>query len=205
MKTLDDDGILVALTESPIDVQSGYAYVNHPECGGIASFVGTTRNYHGNRKVRELKYEAYDGMALSEMRRICKRAKELSNDSLYRLWVVHRIGVVPVQESSIAIFASSPHRREALDAVNFIIDEVKASVPIWKKEFYEGFVEPAVWKSCPRCLEVVHSNAEFTHSHSKPEDSQITPECNQPPTAHGVNLRDPEWKTNTEWRRPDLE
>lgn len=203
MKAIESDEIYVALTESAIDIQAGYSYVNHPECGGIASFVGTTRSFYGNRKVSRLEYEAYEGMALLEMERICKKAKELSNGSLYRLWVVHRIGVVPVQEASIAIYASSPHRKEALDGVNFIIDEVKSVVPIWKKEFYDGFVESSSWKTCQRCLVASSNDPSLSRTLNKLDVTAPSAECDNSTSDCAEESLGAEWKMNTEWSRPD--
>jgi molybdopterin synthase catalytic subunit len=129
---LDD---VIVLTHDVLTVEQACADVAHPSTGATATFVGTTRNNFGGRPVDRLEYEAYAPMAVREIGRVCAVAR-LKWPGLVGVAVYHRLGVVPVGESSIVIAASSPHRREALEAVAYTIDTVKATVPIWKKEFY---------------------------------------------------------------------
>lgn len=89
-----------------------------------------------------MQYEAYQPMAEREMLAICQRMRE--RWPLRHVAIAHRIGVVPIGEASVEIAVSSAHRREALEAVQFAIDDLKAHVPIWKKEIYEG--DAAAWK-----------------------------------------------------------
>lgn len=98
-----------------------------------------------------MEYEAYDSMALKAMTSICDTIREKWPDTKH-IAIYHRLGVVPVKESSIIIAISSPHRQESLGAVQFAIDDVKTKVPIWKKEFYgdenEGIY---TWKENKEC------------------------------------------------------
>jgi molybdopterin synthase catalytic subunit len=124
------------VTETPIDTAALLAVVGDPAAGGMALFVGTTRNENEGRVVERLEYEAYEAMAIEEMRRI--------GDEIARRWgvvavaMVHRVGVVPVGQASVAVAVSAAHREEAFAACRYGIDTVKATVPIWKKEYYEG-------------------------------------------------------------------
>jgi molybdopterin synthase catalytic subunit len=124
------------VTETSIDSDALLAMVGDPAAGGTALFVGTTRNENEGRVVERLEYEAYETMAVDEMRRI--------GDDIARRWgvvavaMVHRVGVVPVGEASVAVAVSAAHREEAFAACRYGIDTLKATVPIWKKEYYEG-------------------------------------------------------------------
>jgi molybdopterin synthase catalytic subunit len=127
---------LFRVTERSIDTEVLLADVGDPSAGGTALFVGTTRNENEGRVVERLEYEAYEAMAVDEMRRI--------GDEIGRRWrvvavsMVHRVGVVPVGEASVAVAVSAAHREEAFAACRYGIDTLKATVPIWKKEYYEG-------------------------------------------------------------------
>ena len=116
------------------------AWVATPRAGAVATFSGVTRESFGSRRVLRLEYEAYAPMALRELKRICGEVLETGCE---RVAVVHRLGEVGVGGTSVAIAASSAHRAPALAAVQHAIDAVKASAPIWKKEFYE---DGEVWK-----------------------------------------------------------
>ncbi len=122
------------ITTEPIDLSVVLGAVSHPGAGGIALFVGTTRDENDGRQVERLEYEAYDDMAVAEMRVI--------GETMRRCWpllavaMVHRIGVVPIGDASVAVAVSAPHRDEAFAACRYGIDTLKAQVPIWKKEFY---------------------------------------------------------------------
>ena len=121
------------LTRDPIDPTSlGSAL---PQDGALCLFLGVVRNENKGRKVRSLEYEAYEEMALPLMEQIVRDAEEKWPLTLAR--VVHRLGPLAIGETSVAVLATSPHRREAFEACRYVIDTVKARVPIWKKEFYE--------------------------------------------------------------------
>jgi molybdopterin synthase catalytic subunit/molybdopterin converting factor small subunit len=132
--------IEVVLTGDDIDLAAGYARVGDDGAGALASFVGTVRDRTGDRAVIRLEYEAYEEMAVEELRRIASAAAE--RHALIAVDIVHRTGVVPVGGASVAIVCSAPHRRAALSACAEIIEELKVSVPIWKREVY---ADGAVW------------------------------------------------------------
>jgi molybdopterin synthase catalytic subunit len=104
------------------------------DCGAISVFIGTTRNTMGDKKVKRLEYESYDSMALKEMAKICDQMREKWK-SIKHVIITHRIGCVEIKEASIVIAVSSPHRKDSLEAVSYCIDQVKTTVPIWKKVY----------------------------------------------------------------------
>ncbi|MCB2156813.1 molybdenum cofactor biosynthesis protein MoaE [bacterium] len=101
------------------------------EAGALVTFSGIVRETEGDRKIPSLQYEHYPRMAEKEMGRLVERARE--KWELRRVAMVHRVGEVPVGESSIVVAVSAGHRPEAFEAARFLIDELKKSVPIWKK------------------------------------------------------------------------
>uniref|UniRef100_A0A1D1XH76 Molybdopterin synthase catalytic subunit n=1 Tax=Anthurium amnicola TaxID=1678845 RepID=A0A1D1XH76_9ARAE len=147
----EEEKTLIEIVEPssvPLDVARYVSFVRDPACGAVATFEGTTRDTFDGRRVVELRYEAYGPMARRQLREICATAR--SRWAVERLAVAHRLGRVPVGEASVFVAASSVHRVDALAACGFLIDEVKASVPIWKKEVYE---DGEVWKENREFLE----------------------------------------------------
>lgn len=126
---------------NPIDLAKYINYVGSPQSGAIATFSGTTRDTFDGKTVVELRYEAYVPMAIRCIKSICSSARSPWN--INSIAVAHRLGPVPVGETSVFIAISAVHRADALDACKFVIDEIKASVPIWKKEVYDN---GEVWK-----------------------------------------------------------
>jgi MoaE-MoaD fusion protein len=124
-----------------------------PGAGAIVTFAGTTRDGNAGRRVMRLEYEAYEPMALSEMRKLAREAGE--RWKIVRLAIAHRVGTVEIGETSVAIAVSSAHRAEAFEACRFAIDRLKEIVPIWKKEYFEG---GELWIGCqtshPPALEI---------------------------------------------------
>ncbi|XP_059047983.1 molybdopterin synthase catalytic subunit isoform X2 [Achroia grisella] len=100
------------------------------------------------RLVVRLEYEAYESMALKAMKAICDDVRS-KWPPVHSIAIYHRLGNVPCREASVVIAVSSPHRRDSLDAVAYCIDQLKATVPIWKKEVYEG--DAPVWKENAEC------------------------------------------------------
>lgn len=128
------------ITIHPIDIQKIIDSVVTPESGGIDVFIGTTRNHSKHRAVLYLEYEAYEPMALKTMNQIEQEAR--SKWQLHKVAIVHRIGKVDVGEASVAIAVSSAHRKEAFEACRFLIDTLKQTVPIWKREYFaDGNIE----------------------------------------------------------------
>ena len=124
------------LTEEPVDLAAVVAEVADPGAGAITTFLGTTRVRSRGRTVLHLEYEAYGGMAEAEMARI---AEELAaRYEITKIAITHRVGRVEIGETSVAIAVSAPHRAAALAACRDAIDSLKATVPLWKKEVYDG-------------------------------------------------------------------
>ena len=124
------------LTEHPIDLAAVVAEVEDDHAGAIATFVGTVRAQSRGRQVVRLEYEAYEGMAENVMADLAGRLKELYD--LCAIAITHRVGVCEISDASVAIAVSAPHRQDALAACKDAIDTLKETVPLWKKEVYEG-------------------------------------------------------------------
>ena len=139
---------LLLISSQPLDILSAYAHVVQPDCGAVASFIGTTRDNFNHKEVLCLEYEAYEPMALKEMEKICVFLH--AEYSVTRVSMSHRVGRVNVSEPSVVIFVSSSHRQQALEAVSKAIDMVKETVPIWKKEWYK---DGSVWKGSAQCCQ----------------------------------------------------
>lgn len=124
------------VTRKTIDLQELVAFVTDPAAGAIVTFIGTTRDNNEGRKVIALDYEAYPEMAEKELARLGEEAKKRWH--IERIAIVHRIGPVQITEPSVIIAVSAAHRADAFEACRFAIEEIKKSVPIWKKELFEG-------------------------------------------------------------------
>jgi molybdopterin synthase catalytic subunit len=124
------------LTGEPLSLDAVVREVRRDEAGAIATFLGTVRNRSRDRDVLYLEYEAYEGMAEETMAEL---AEELTaRHELSAVAIHHRIGRVEIGEASVAIAISSPHRAAALAACQEAIATLKGTVPLWKKEVYEG-------------------------------------------------------------------
>ena len=124
------------LTSDPIDLGVVVAEAADPRAGAVATFLGTTRVESRGRTVEYLEYEAYEGMAEQEMARIADGLK--TRYDLCEVAITHRVGRVGIGDTSVAIAVSAPHRADALAACKDAIDTLKETVPLWKKEVYEG-------------------------------------------------------------------
>jgi molybdopterin synthase catalytic subunit len=124
------------VVEHPIELSRLIVAVGRSDAGAIATFLGTTRDHNAGRQVIRLEYEAYPEMALREMRRI--GAQAIDQFSAKAVAIVHRIGIIEIGETSVAIAVSAAHRDAAFAACRFAIDRLKEIVPIWKKEHYRG-------------------------------------------------------------------
>lgn len=126
--------MIAQITTEPLNIIDAIKYVSSPEYGAIATFIGTVRNENEGKKVTAIDYTAFKEMAEKEMQKIvdeaCKKWK------IGKIYLVHRVGKLLVREASIIIAVSSPHRAEAFEACRFIIETLKQTVPIWKKEYY---------------------------------------------------------------------
>jgi molybdopterin synthase catalytic subunit len=124
------------VTEEPLSLEAVAAEVADERAGGIATFTGTVRGQSRGRDVTRLEYEAYAEMAEEVMAGL---AREL--EGRYELCAVaihHRVGVLGIGEASVVVAVSAPHRQDALAACKDAIDTLKETVPLWKKEVYEG-------------------------------------------------------------------
>ena len=137
---IENAGSYFALTRHVIDTGTVAARLLTGAEGAVATFAGTVRDNTGGRPTLCLDYECYEPMALKTMAQI---GGELARDfSLTRVAMVHRLGRLLVGETSVAVIATAPHRRAALEAASAGIDRLKKRVPIWKKEH---FADGEVW------------------------------------------------------------
>jgi molybdopterin synthase catalytic subunit len=119
----------------PLHIQSCIDWIMSPESGGIDVFIGTVRNATKGKTVLKLEFEAYAQMAINEMKKIAQQASD--KWPVQKVLIHHRTGVLQVGEVPVVIAVSAAHRDAAFDACRYIIDTLKQTVPIWKKEFFE--------------------------------------------------------------------
>jgi MoaE-MoaD fusion protein len=124
------------LSAEALDLEAAVAEVADEHAGAIATFVGTTRVESRGRTVRYLEYEAYEGMAERVMEELADALR--GRYDLCAVAIHHRVGRVEIGERSVVIAVSAPHRQHALSACRDAIDTLKETVPLWKKEVYEG-------------------------------------------------------------------
>jgi len=122
------------LTTVPISIESVARRVVPPECGATVTLDGYVRQFTKGRETLYLVYEAYDEMALKEMRKLVEQARE--EFEIANVGIVHRLGRLEIGETSVVISVAAPHRRAAFEACEWLIRELKRTVPIWKKEVY---------------------------------------------------------------------
>lgn len=127
---------MVEIVKEKIDIGRVVESVEDPAAGGVAVFIGTTRDHSDGKSVLALEYDAYVPMALKLMNRIAAEAR--SRWGLQKISIVHRVGRLGIGEASVVIAVSSAHRKEAFEACRYAIDTLKEDVPIWKKEFFEN-------------------------------------------------------------------
>lgn len=133
------------LTTDALDVAAAHRDVEHAEAGGIGVFSGLVRNHHDGAVVDHLEYEAWEDRAAEMLDRVA-RDVAAAHPSVRAVHVSHRLGRLEVGEVSVLCAASAPHRDQALAAASDLIDEVKARVPIWKREtLADGTVR---WPGC---------------------------------------------------------
>ena len=124
------------LSTAPLALEAAVDEVRDERAGAIATFLGTTRVQSRGRTVTHLEYEAYEGMAEAEMERIADELR--GRYDLCAVAIHHRVGRVGIGETSVVIAISARHRGDALAACRDAIDTLKETVPLWKKEVYEG-------------------------------------------------------------------
>ncbi|HWZ02169.1 MAG TPA: molybdenum cofactor biosynthesis protein MoaE [Mucilaginibacter sp.] len=125
----------IQISPTPLNIQACIDWIMSPESGGIDVFIGTVRNATKGKPVIRLEFEAYEPMAIAEMEKIIKKAA--AQWLIQKTLIHHRTGILEVGEVPVIIAVSAAHRAAAFDACRYIIDTLKQTVPIWKKEIFE--------------------------------------------------------------------
>jgi MoaE-MoaD fusion protein len=131
---------LIAIVREEIDTASVLAKIKQPEDGAVVVFEGIVRNHTRDRRTLFLEYEAYEAMALQQLKSLAEQAH--SQFAIREVAIVHRLGRLEIGETSVLIVVASAHRAAAFEACRWLIDTLKRTVPIWKKEHFE---DGAVW------------------------------------------------------------
>jgi len=130
--------VWLGLSGDALPVAPASEWVVRPDCGAVVVFSGTARDHAPGRPgVESLEYEAYDEQVEPRLRAIAEEVR-VRWPAVGRIAMIHRVGLVPVGESAVVVAVSAPHRDDAFVAARFCIDAVKASVPIWKHEKWDG-------------------------------------------------------------------
>lgn len=128
----------LGLTDEPLPIGPMYEWCVRPDCGAVVLFSGTVRDHaEGRTDVTHLDYEAYDEMVVPKLDEIVAETRARWPE-LGRIALVHRIGRLELGESSVVAAVSAPHRPEAFAGARFAIDALKVSVPVWKRENWNG-------------------------------------------------------------------
>lgn len=132
----------VALTYEPIDLMPLIQQVQHPSIGAVTTFQGLVRDHAEGQGVHQLHYEAFEEMALTQLKLVAEELRE--KWGLTRVVLVHRLGTLQLMDVAVVVVVGSAHREEGFAACRYAIDRLKETVPIWKKEFYSD--DHAHWK-----------------------------------------------------------
>lgn len=142
---------MITITDQPIDHASLTEQVRSNLAGAVCTFLGTTREITGDRQTTHLDYEAYAGMAGRTLDNLERQARERWD--LVEVAIAHRLGRVDLGEISVVVAVSSPHRKAAFEACQWLMDTIKQVVPIWKKETWadgsEEWVHPGLGPESP--------------------------------------------------------
>ncbi|MFD2871798.1 molybdenum cofactor biosynthesis protein MoaE [Mucilaginibacter ximonensis] len=125
----------IQISAKPLSVQQCIDWVMSPDCGGIDVFIGTVRSNTKGKIVLRLEFEAYEKMALNELQKIAQQSFE--KWPVQKVVIRHRTGILQIGEIPVIIAVAAAHRDAAFEACRYIIDTLKQTVPIWKKEFFE--------------------------------------------------------------------
>ncbi|TAK46138.1 MAG: molybdenum cofactor biosynthesis protein MoaE [Saprospiraceae bacterium] len=125
----------IQLLSTPLDVQHCIDFVTSDAAGAVNVFIGTVRNSTKGKRVVRLEFEAYEAMALLEMKNIARRAME--KFQVLKIAIHHRVGTLQLGGAPVVIAVSAPHRHASFEACQYVIDTLKETVPIWKKEIFE--------------------------------------------------------------------
>ena len=127
---------MIKITNEPLNPEEITAQVRRDSNGAVITFLGTTRDFSEGRNVEYLEYEAYQPMAENMLQQIADELREKWDIADFA--VAHRVGRVDIGEISLVVALSSPHRQQAFEAGQYVVDRIKQLVPIWKKEAFEG-------------------------------------------------------------------
>jgi molybdopterin synthase catalytic subunit len=131
-------GEWIAISDSPLPVDAAWKWACLPECGGIVTFCGTVRDHsEGRTGVTGLEYETYEEHVVPRLTDVAAAAR-VRWPEIGRLVLLHRVGRLEVGGVAVVVVASTPHRAEAFSAAQFCIDTLKHTVPIWKREIWDG-------------------------------------------------------------------
>ena len=137
---------MIEITEQPIDHAALTDRVRSNQAGAVCSFLGTVREMTGDRRTDSLDYEAYPEMALKKLAELEAQAR--ARWPIVDLAIVHRVGRLDLGEVSVVVAVSCPHRQQAFESCQWLIDTLKEVVPIWKKEVWadggEEWVHPGI-------------------------------------------------------------
>jgi molybdopterin synthase catalytic subunit len=133
---------MVAITHSELDIKAITEQVYNDQSGAVSVFVGNVRNATNGRNVLRLEFETYEKMALLEMQKIVDLATAMW--PITAATIVHRVGSLAIGDTAVIIAVATPHRADAFAACQYMIDTLKKTVPIWKKEIFE---DGEVWVS----------------------------------------------------------
>ena len=126
---------MIELDIEPLNIQKAINHVSDSSVGGIDVFIGTVRDATKGKRVIALEFEAYEKMAISEFEKIIAQAKELW--PIHKIAILHALGKKQIGDLAVVITVSAAHRDAAFMACRYIIDTLKKTVPIWKKEIFE--------------------------------------------------------------------
>lgn len=132
-----------ALLDEAIDDQRLKDFLQDEQCGALATFEGWVRNHNNDSRVTSLTYYGYEKLAINQGKRIIEEAKRLFD--IENAVAIHRIGALEIGDMAVWVGVSSKHRYPAFDACKWILDTIKADIPVWKQEFYQD--EPSKWLS----------------------------------------------------------
>ena len=132
-----------ALLDEAIDDQRRKDLLQDEQCGALATFEGWVRNHNNDSRVTSLTYYGYEKLAINQGKRIIEEAKRLFD--IENAVAIHRIGALEIGDMAVWVGVSSKHRYPAFDACKWILDTIKADIPVWKQEFYKD--EPSKWLS----------------------------------------------------------
>ena len=145
-----------SIVRDQIDIESLRRRAQAPRAGAVLIFCGDVRNHSQEQDVSFLEYEAHEKMALKQITKIIEQAQQ--KWELHKVEVIHRLGKLAVTDCSIAIAVSTSHRNDAYEASRYIINTIKHSVPIWKKEHFVNGVSN--WSEGCEASSIIENSAE---------------------------------------------